>query len=123
MNLEFVEHLIKFDVETNRGEDDDNAVQVSTVHQSKGLEYKVVFVIDVATRKFPLKWNEKMFYVPAEISNSKQPASGDPKVEFEREERRILYVGMTRAEAEQRCCRGGGNDSATGSQSHQSDLR
>jgi superfamily I DNA/RNA helicase len=96
--LDFIEHLIKFDVETNRGEDDDDAVQVSTVHQSKGLEYKVVFVIDVATRKFPLKWNEKMFYVPAEISNSKQPASGDPKQEFLREERRILYVGMTRAE-------------------------
>lgn len=95
--LDFVEHLIKFDVETNRGDDDDNAVQVSTVHQSKGLEYKVVFVIDVATRKFPLKWSEKMFYVPPEISNSKQPASGDAKVEFEREERRILYVGMTRA--------------------------
>ena len=72
-------------------------MQVSTVHQSKGLEYKVVFVIDVATRKFPLKWSEKMFYVPAEIANSKQPASGDPKAEFDREERRILYVGMTRA--------------------------
>ena len=56
-----------------------------------------MFIIDVATRKFPLKWNEKMFYVPAEISNSKQPASGDPKIEFQREERRILYVGMTRA--------------------------
>ncbi|MDA1347192.1 MAG: ATP-dependent DNA helicase [Crenarchaeota archaeon] len=95
--LDFVEHLIKFDVETNRGDDDDDAVQVSTVHQSKGLEYKVVFVIDVATRKFPLKWSEKMFYVPPEISNSKQPASGDAKVEFQREERRILYVGLTRA--------------------------
>ena len=94
--LDFVEQLVKFDVETDRGLGGEDAVQVSTVHQSKGLEFKVVFVVDVAARKFPLKYTEKQFYVPDDLAKGVKPSAA-PDVEFKREERRILYVGMTRA--------------------------
>ena len=94
--LDFIEQLVKFDVETDRGLGSEDTVQVSTVHQSKGLEFKVVFVVDVAARKFPLKYTEKEFFVPADLAKGVKP-SATPDIEFKREERRILYVGMTRA--------------------------
>ncbi len=93
--LEFTEQLNQFDVETKRDMSSDDAVQVSTIHKSKGLQFEAVFIIDVATYKMPLKYSEKSFYVPQEIAKGVVP-SATPKVENTREERRILYVGMTR---------------------------
>jgi DNA helicase-2/ATP-dependent DNA helicase PcrA len=52
-------------------------VVLSTVHQAKGLEWDVVFVIGMNDGKFP---------------SSKSLKSGD-----EEEERRLFYVGVTRA--------------------------
>jgi len=93
--LEFIDELEKFDIETKRGDVDSEAVQVSTIHKSKGLEFKTVFIIDVATYKIPLKYTAKPFYVPRELASGVLP-SAEPKEEFLREERRVLYVGMTR---------------------------
>ena len=93
--LEFIDELEKFDIETKRGDIDSEAVQVSTIHKSKGLEFKTVFIIDVATFKIPLKYAAKPFYVPKELASGVLPST-DPKEEFLREERRVLYVGMTR---------------------------
>ncbi len=93
--LEFVDELEKFDIETKRDNIDSEAVQVSTIHKSKGLEFKTVFIIDVATYKIPLRYTEKPFYVPRELTQGVIPAA-EPKEEFLREERRVLYVGMTR---------------------------
>ena len=93
--LEFVDELKKFDIETKRENADSDSISVSTIHKSKGLEFKTVFIIDVATSKIPLRYTEKPFYVPRELSKGVFPAS-EPKEEFLREERRVLYVGMTR---------------------------
>ncbi|MDC0208719.1 ATP-dependent helicase [Nitrosopumilus sp.] len=93
--LEFVDELKKFDIETKRDGADSDSISVSTIHKSKGLEFKTVFIIDVATSKIPLRYTEKPFYVPRELSKGVFPAS-EPKEEFLREERRVLYVGMTR---------------------------
>ena len=93
--LEFVDELKKFDIETKRDDADSDSISVSTIHKSKGLEFKTVFIIDVATFKIPLRYTEKPFYVPRELSKGVFPAS-EPKEEFLREERRVLYVGMTR---------------------------
>lgn len=96
--LEFIELLEGFDIETKKETVDSNAVQVSTIHKSKGLEFEVVFVIDVATNKIPLKYTEKPFFVPYEIAKGVMP-SAEPKEEFLREERRVLYVAMTRTKS------------------------
>lgn len=93
--LEFIDELKKFDIETKRDDVDSDSIQVSTIHKSKGLEFKTVFIIDVATFKIPLRYTEKPFYVPRELAKGVFPAS-EPKEEFLREERRVLYVGMTR---------------------------
>lgn len=58
--------------------DDNNKVTLMTVHASKGLEFKEVFIIGVEEGMFP----------------SKRSAS-DESVE---EERRLMYVAITRAE-------------------------
>ncbi|CDQ41926.1 ATP-dependent helicase [Virgibacillus salexigens] len=60
------------------GEDTTNVVKMMTMHGSKGLEFPVVFNVG---------WNEKIF--PSWRSSS--------EVELE-EERRLAYVGITRAE-------------------------
>ena len=65
--------------DTDRMTDDDNRVTLMTLHASKGLEFKVVFVTGLEEGLFPLA-----------------AAAQDPH-ELE-EERRLLYVGVTRAE-------------------------
>ncbi|HEX9952276.1 MAG TPA: UvrD-helicase domain-containing protein [Rubricoccaceae bacterium] len=65
--------------DTDRMTEDDNRVTLMTLHASKGLEFKVVFVTGLEEGLFPLA-----------------AAAQDPH-ELE-EERRLLYVGVTRAE-------------------------
>jgi len=93
--LAYIEKLENFDVETDQGVGYDNSVQVSTIHQSKGKEFDYVFVIDVMPRRLPSDYKEKSYYVPNEISKGLVPVA-DPKKYFENEERRLLYVAMTR---------------------------
>ena len=61
-------------------EDDRNAVRLTTVHQAKGLEFDIVFVIGLAEGQFPLR---------------RAIESGDVE-----EERRLFYVAVTRARDE-----------------------
>lgn len=61
----------------NISENPENMI-VTTVHNSKGLEWPVVFIVGASDRSFPVK----LF--------------GTEKSDIE-EERRVLYVGMTRA--------------------------
>ena len=94
--LDFIESLQQFEVETEQGVGYSDSVQVSTIHQSKGKEFAYVFVIDVAPKSIPLTYQEKSFYVPKELANGLVPVT-DPKTFFINEERRVLYVAMTRA--------------------------
>ena len=61
-----------------------NAVILSTIHSSKGLEYDSVYMVDVYNGRFPSS-RQNIF------SRSKDNADG------EQEERRLFYVGITRA--------------------------
>ena len=63
----------------DKDEMDDNCVSLMTVHNAKGLEFPVVFVVGLEENVFPVK---------RAIGNS---------VEIE-EERRLFYVAITRAE-------------------------
>jgi len=97
--LTYVKKLENFDVETDQGVGYNNSVQVSTIHQSKGKQFDYVFVIDVSPRKLPMNYTEKEYNVPGEISKGLTPVS-DPKAYFINEERRLLYVAMTRTKKE-----------------------
>ena len=63
---------------------------LSTIHSSKGLEYDKVYIMDVADGIFPEN-------VIANYENSKK--KGEEAKEYE-EERRLYYVGVTRAKNE-----------------------
>ena len=68
-----------------KGEQDDNAVVLSSVHQAKGLEWNVVFVVWLAEGMFP---NNRVL---------EEDNHGDDGLE---EERRLFYVAVTRAKDE-----------------------
>lgn len=97
--VHFVQHL---DLIQELGEDSQpsdaedlqaDAVSVLTVHRSKGLEFPVVFLVGMATQKFPPLKRQPAVGLPDELAKELLP-SGDPFLE---EERRLCYVAMTRA--------------------------
>ncbi|MBI5380219.1 MAG: ATP-dependent helicase [Nitrospirae bacterium] len=75
---------------------DEDAVQVLTVHQAKGLEFRVVFLVCLVQQKFPTRRRGDPFELPGALIKEKLP-SGDFHIQ---EERRLFYVGMTRAREE-----------------------
>ena len=66
-----------YNVSAKKYSDDCTAVEFSTVHSSKGLEYDAVFIIDVVKGEFPGR--------KATVGKALE------------EERRLFYVAMTRA--------------------------
>ena len=70
---------------TDKNEDYSQNFILSTIHSSKGLEYDNVILMDVINGVFPSK-----------IIRNFKTASTQEKQDYE-EERRIFYVGMTRA--------------------------
>jgi DNA helicase-2/ATP-dependent DNA helicase PcrA len=98
---EFVKHL---DALIDAGEDpavaeadvETPAVRVMTVHKAKGLEFPVVFLVSLAQDRFPLRRRGEPLEIPPELTREVLP-SGDFHIQ---EERRLFYVGMTRARRE-----------------------
>ena len=75
--LKYLQHLC------NNSKDTKNAVTLSTIHSAKGLEFSNVYMIDLVDGDFP--------------STSSIEASEKGKYDLIEEERRLFYVGMTRA--------------------------
>ncbi len=67
--------------ETEARTNDDEMVRLSTIHQSKGLEFDVVFIIMLCDGLFP-------------------SSRSSESIEGEEEERRLFYVAITRARNE-----------------------
>ena len=95
--INYLNLMGQFDVELKDGAGLNNTVQVTTIHQSKGKEFPVVFIVDVAQNKLPLRYQAKKFYVPNELSKG-IIQSDDEKDLYIQEERRLFYVAMTRAQ-------------------------
>lgn len=71
----------------------DDAVKLITVHSSKGLEFSVVFLINLVHLRFPSTDKKEMIPVPDSLVKETLVSSN---FHLE-EERRLFYVGMTRA--------------------------
>lgn len=99
----FVQHLYQIGEREGESRESlpvENAVEITTIHQSKGKEFEVVFVADVAARKLPVVYRRKKFGVPDDMTESQTQDRGeDEKEQHRREERRLLYVAMTRAKS------------------------
>ncbi len=72
---------------------DNNAVNILTIHSSKGLEFPIVFIVNLVTQRFPTRERREQIPIPQELIKEILP-EGDYHLQ---EERRLFYVGMTRA--------------------------
>ncbi len=72
---------------------DIEAVSVLTVHSAKGLEFPVVFLVSLVSDSFPTRKRADSLPIPEELIKESLP-EGDWHLQ---EERRLFYVGMTRA--------------------------
>jgi DNA helicase-2/ATP-dependent DNA helicase PcrA len=68
-------------------------VKIMTVHSSKGLEFRFVFIVNLVDRRFPTSERKEAIELPETLIKEKIP-QGDLHLE---EERRLFYVAMTRA--------------------------
>src|SRR5262249_35352298 len=75
--------------------DNPDAVQLMTVHGAKGLEFSHIWLLRVISPSFPTQYRESLFEFPAALRRC--IAFGDGKEINEQEERRLFYVGITRA--------------------------
>lgn len=71
-----------------------NAVNILTAHSAKGLEFPVVFLVNLVSRRFPTTQRREKIPITEELIKEVLP-QGDYHIQ---EERRLFYVGMTRAE-------------------------
>lgn len=72
---------------------DINAVNLLTIHSAKGLEFPVVFLVNLVAQRFPTSERREQIPIPEALIKEILP-KGDYHLE---EERRLFYVGMTRA--------------------------
>ena len=72
---------------------DVNAVNILTIHSAKGLEFPIVFLVNLVSQRFPTMERHEQIPIPDELIKEVLP-EGDYHLE---EERRLCYVGMTRA--------------------------
>jgi DNA helicase-2/ATP-dependent DNA helicase PcrA len=70
-----------------------NAVNILTVHSAKGLEFPVVILPNLVAQRFPSMERREQIPIPDALIKEALPV-GDFHQE---EERRLFYVGMTRA--------------------------
>jgi len=72
---------------------DIEAVNIITIHKAKGLEFEVVFMVNLSNECFPTRRGFNEFEIPVELMHE-SISEFDTHLE---EERRLFYVGMTRA--------------------------
>jgi DNA helicase-2/ATP-dependent DNA helicase PcrA len=77
--------------------DEGDAVHVLTYHKAKGLEFPVVYLVGLVPDRFPGRERGDAFEVPEELLHDPVARAED---QHTAEERRLFYVGMTRAQEE-----------------------
>jgi DNA helicase-2/ATP-dependent DNA helicase PcrA len=79
--------------------EDENTVKVMTVHKAKGLEFPVVFLCSLVEGRFPLNFRDSKYLIPIpkKFYMCRQEYKQRKQVHYE-EERRLFYVGITRAQ-------------------------
>lgn len=74
-------------------EEGPEAVKVMTVHAAKGLEFPYVFLVNLVDQRFPIRRRGEQIPLPAALIKERVGSTDDHLAE----ERRLFYVGLTRA--------------------------
>ncbi|MBI4128364.1 MAG: UvrD-helicase domain-containing protein [Parcubacteria group bacterium] len=72
---------------------DFDAVRVMTIHAAKGLEFPVVFLVNLVKGRFPSQERGESLTLPEALLKERLSAASQHLLE----ERRLFYVGLTRA--------------------------
>jgi len=84
-------------VESEARPGEENAVRLMSIHQAKGLEFPIVFLANVKEKAFPIVGGTTPFYAYDKesiiVTREERKAK---KRDIETEEKRLLYVSMTR---------------------------
>lgn len=75
-----------------------DAVTVSTVHKAKGLEYPVVFIVDVEGQRFPSREQRYSGRIPEEMIHEAIKPPRRAYSNHREQEARLFYTALTRAE-------------------------
>lgn len=86
-----IEHGLDLNVHTHT--DADVGVRLMTAHKSKGLEFDTVYITRLVDKHWGNKRSRSFFHIPVEGLKSLD-------VEVNEDERRLLYVALTRARKE-----------------------
>jgi DNA helicase II / ATP-dependent DNA helicase PcrA len=95
--------LAEFDHERAAGEEGSlsvdmeagpDVVKIMTIHASKGLEFRYVFIVNMVAQRFPSRSKAEAIPLPVGLM---EVESLDKKEAHIHEERRLCYVAMTRA--------------------------
>jgi len=73
---------------------EENRVNLLTIHSAKGLEFPVVFLVNLVAARFPTMERRETIPIPQSLIKEILP-TGDHHLQ---EERRLFYVGLTRAQ-------------------------
>ena len=77
--------------------EDFNAVNIMTVHGAKGLEYPVVFMTNLVAQRFPSRNMSDSIPIPEDLVKEVLDKKMSAEESHMQEERRLFYVGATRA--------------------------
>jgi len=78
--------------------EDFNGVNILTVHGSKGLEFPVVFLVNLVSQRFPSQNRSDAIPIPEELIKETLGENFSESNSHLQEERRLFYVGATRAQ-------------------------
>ena len=78
---------------------DVDAVNILTVHKAKGLEFRVVVLVGLVADSFPHRRMPTLVELPIDLVKEPVPELEESPLRIQ-EERRLFYVGMTRAKEE-----------------------
>ncbi len=93
--VDFIELMIEAGENPAQAEIQDiDTINLLTVHASKGLEFGCVFMVNLVSDRFPTRNRKDVIDIPDELIKETLP-TGDEHIQ---EERRLFYVGMTRAQ-------------------------